>query len=122
MADFVKFFFDLQNTVKLYHWNTTSFSRHKGADELVDAVIDLADKFMEVYMGKYGRPSKHASKVTSLTIKAYTDKDITEYLKACIKQLDTLSQQLPPQDTDLLNIRDEVLGKLNQTLYLFTLS
>jgi hypothetical protein len=36
-----------------------------------------------------------------------------------------LSQVLPRKlradDTDLLNIRDEILGSLNQSLYLFTL-
>jgi DNA-binding ferritin-like protein len=122
MTDFVKFFFELHNTVKLYHWNTTSFSRHKGSDELVGSILDLSDQFMEIYMGKYGRPNKTSSKATSLTIKTLTDKDATEYLKACIKTLETLSQQLSPKDTDLLNIRDELLGKLNQTLYLFTLA
>jgi hypothetical protein len=121
MADFVKFFFELQNTVKLYHWNTTSFARHKGSDDLVSSVIKLSDEFMEVYMGKYGRPNKSSSKTTTLTIKSFTDKEIVEYLKTCIKHLDTLSQQLSPKDTDLLNIRDELIGKLNQTLYLFTL-
>ena len=122
MTDFVKFFFELHNTVKLYHWNTTSFSRHKGADELVGGIIDISDQFMEIYMGKYGRPNKSSSKATSFTIKTLTDKDATEYLRTCIKTLDTLSQQLSPKDTDLLNIRDELLGKLNQTLYLFTLA
>ncbi len=121
MAEFVKFFFELQTTVKLYHWNTNSFARHKASDELVESVIDLSDKFMEVYMGKYGRPNKTFQKSSSLTLKTYTDKDIKEFLKLAIKDLDTLSQQLSPKDTDLLNIRDEVLGKLNQTLYLFTL-
>lgn len=121
MADFVKFFFELQNTVKLYHWNTTSFARHKGSDDLVSSVIELSDEFMEVYMGKYGRPNKSSPKVLTLAIKAFTDKEVPEYLKASIKHLETLSQQLSPKDTDLLNIRDELLGKLNQTLYLFTL-
>lgn len=121
MADFVKFFFELQNTIKLYHWNTTSFARHKGADDLVESVIDLSDKFMEVYMGKYGRPNKSSSKTIAYSIKHYTDKEIVEYIKTSIKTLDNLSQQISPKDTDLLNIRDEVLGKLNQTLYLFTL-
>jgi DNA-binding ferritin-like protein len=121
MTDFVKFFFDLQTTVKLYHWNTTSFARHKGADDLVDAIIDLSDKFMEIYIGKYTRPNKTSAKTIAFTIKQYNDKEIVEYLKMAVKALDTLSHELSPKDTDLLNIRDEVLGKLHQTLYLFTL-
>jgi len=33
-----------------------------------------------------------------------------------------LPSLLKPTDTDLLNIRDEIIADLNQTLYLFTLA
>jgi hypothetical protein len=32
-----------------------------------------------------------------------------------------MSEQLEPSDTDLLNIRDEMLGELNKLSYLLTL-
>jgi hypothetical protein len=32
-----------------------------------------------------------------------------------------MSEQLDPSDTDLLNIRDEMLGELNKLSYLLTL-
>jgi hypothetical protein len=33
-----------------------------------------------------------------------------------------LPKKLRKEDTDLLNIRDEILGELNKVLYLFTLA
>lgn len=121
MSEFVLFFFDLTNNIKLYHWTTTSFSRHKASDELVSSLIDLTDKFMEVYMGKYGRP-RVTERDNKITLKSLSDKNATEYIKASIRTLkDELSKQLKDGDVDLFNIRDEILAKLNQTLYLFSL-
>lgn len=121
MSDFILFFFDLTNNVKLYHWTTSSFARHKGSDELFDAIIELSDKFMEVYMGKYGRP-KVMERDNKITLKALNDKSAVEYIKTASKTLkDELSKHLKENDVDLLNIRDEILAKLSQTLYLFSL-
>ena len=49
----VYFFFTVQLTVKLYHWNTTSFSRHKATDDLLDSLTSGIDKYIEVFIGKY---------------------------------------------------------------------
>lgn len=121
MADFVVFFFDLSNNTKLYHWTTHSHPRHKASDALFESIIELSDKFMETYMGRYGRPnSKNGYK---LSLKAFNDKTILEYYKSCVKHLETtFVATLSDKDTDLINLRDEILGKLNQTLYLFTLA
>lgn len=121
MSDFILFFFDLINNVKLYHWTTSSFARHKGSDELFASLVESTDKFMEVYMGKYGRP-KITEREGRLTLKSLNDKTVVEYIKTSIKVLkDDLSKQLKDSDVDLFNIRDDILAKLNQTLYLFSL-
>lgn len=122
MSDYVKFFFELSNNTKLYHWMTTSFARHKASDKLFEAIIDLSDKFMEVYMGSYGRPVIN-DKALKLNIKHYSDKSVIEYYKSCKTYLEgPFSKSLKATDTDLLNIRDELLGSINQVLYLFTLA
>jgi hypothetical protein len=121
MSEFVLFFFDLTNNIKLYHWTTSSFSRHKGADGLFDDITGLADKFMETYMGKYGRPTVN-ERASKLTLKPLNDKNVVEYLRQRHKILrEDLSKLLKNDDTDLINIRDDILAKLSQTLYLFTL-
>ena len=122
MSQIISFFFDLQTNIKLYHWMTTSYPRHKASDDLFDKVLEHADKFMEVYIGKYGRPAA-ASLPKQLHIQSLNDKTIITYLDNKNKYLiNDLPKQLSSDDTDLLNIRDELLAAINQTKYLFTLN
>jgi DNA-binding ferritin-like protein len=122
MADIVIFFLELANNTKVYHWMTTCFAKHKASDELFESIINISDEFMETMMGKYGRPKLSVS--SKLTLKTLNDKTVIEYYKACIVYLETsFTNTLDTKtDTDLLNLRDELLGKLKKTLYLFTLS
>jgi hypothetical protein len=120
MSDFVVFFFELSNNTKLYHWMTTSFARHKASDTLFESIIELSDEFMETYMGKYGRPKMSSTKTS---LKTLNDKSVLDYYKTCIAFLEgEFVKTLSKDDTDLFNLRDELLGKLRQTLYLFTLN
>ena len=71
-------------------------------------------------MGKYGRVefdpefSIMFQDIKSLSVQNFMD-GITEFLVGMTDQLDSR------YDTDLLNIRDEILGSLNQLKYLLTL-
>lgn len=121
MSSIVHFFFHLQTNAKLYHWMTTSFARHKAADELVDNVAKLADQFMEVYLGKYGR-QPIAKKDATITLLPLRDDTVVAFVDSAIKfLLHELPKLIKKEDVDLFNIRDEIVGTLNQTKYLFTL-
>jgi len=80
------------------------------------------DKFIETYIGRYGR--KHVfnnlSKYDTIKLKLYSDNDVIELIGDLIKFLE---KDIPGEinDTDLLNIRDDLLGDVNQVKYLFTL-
>ena len=117
----VENFIEMLNTVKLYHWNTHSFSQHKATDELYQRLNEHVDKFVEVLLGKKEDRVKHLHSKTNLVNKktpaGFKDQiyQYREYLIQMDKCLD------PQRDTDLLNIRDEILGDINQLLYLLTL-
>jgi len=121
MSKIINFFFQLTLQIKLYHWTTKSYSRHKASDDLHANILELSDKFVEMYIAKYGRPKIHEPSNT-IKISNLNDTQIVHYLK---KTIDFLTQDIPKHidvenDTDLVNIRDELLGNVNQTLYLFT--
>lgn len=117
----IKFFFHVSNTIKLYHWQTTSFARHKATCDLFNALQPLIDEFVEVYMGRYERPN--FSSGFKLSIQELSDDSAQELVQEYINYLkDELPTYLKSSDTDLLNIRDEMLTNLNKTLYLFTLN
>ena len=77
------------------------------------------DSFVEEAMGKYGRIDVAG---LSYTFTNVSDENVISVIDGaidmCIKLTDTLDAKV---DTDLLNLRDELLGKLNQTKYLLTL-
>lgn len=109
----------LRNQIKLYHWQTRSFSRHKATDDLTATLDEKIDSFVEVYMGKYGRPHVSGSfklhNFSEAAAKAFVE-DQRKFLTG------TLPSKLSKTDSDLLNIRDEILGELNKVLYLFSLA
>lgn len=115
--EIVKFFFTLQLLVKQYHWNTTSFSRHKATDQLLENLGDSIDKFVEVFMGRYNTKPL----VTSLKLDAsfISDIEIVNLLQQARTYLEGLNSMI--DGSELLNIRDEMLAEINQTLYLFQL-
>ena len=112
----IQFMFQFQHTVKLYHWQTKIYARHIASDHLLNKMADLIDQYIEIYIGKNGRLD--AVRKMDLVIHMHTDASIIKYLEECRK---FLTKELPKQDSDLVNIRDEMLVHINQTLYLFTL-
>ena len=118
----VNFFFELREQIKLYHWQTHSYSRHKATDETLSALDETIDEYVETYMGKYGRPKVTAS-TNTIRIGNLNEKSIEKFIKMAILYLQgPLAKRLNPEkDTDLLNLRDEMLGDLNKLQYLFTL-
>jgi len=120
MSQIVHFIFDLQTNIKLYHWMTTSYARHKAADNLVSQISVLGDKLIEVYIGKYGRPTIN-KKDTLIQLQNLNDKNILKYLDDAVNFLvQDMPKVLNKTDIDLLNIRDELVAVLHQTKYLFS--
>ena len=116
--EIVKFFFTFQLTNKLYHWNTTSYARHNASDRFNSVLGDLIDKFIEVFIGRYKlKPLISSIKIESTYV---DDNGIVILYEQAKKYLETF--QIKFTDTDLLNIRDELLAEVNKTLYLFRLN
>ena len=51
-SDCLLTFMTILDQIKLYHWQTTSYSRHKATDELHEQISELVDKFIETIHGK----------------------------------------------------------------------
>jgi hypothetical protein len=110
----------MQNQYKILHWQTMSFSQHKSFDEIVSSLIENIDEFIETYMGKYGRVI--AAGTFNINLANYKDTDFMALTDKYIGFLIALNDAFDKaQDSDLLNIRDEILGSLNQLKYLLTL-
>jgi hypothetical protein len=117
-GDLVTHLLTIRNQVKLYHWQTGSFARHKATDDLTAALDTTIDSFVESYMGRYGRPKVSGGiklhNFSESAAKSFVAKE-TAYLQK------VLPRKIGKNDTDLLNLRDTLLGDLTKVLYLFTL-
>jgi hypothetical protein len=75
---------------------------------------------MEVYMGKYGRVEFEGE--GTIILKNTKDLELNSFIKENIEFLKSLSDELnPSNDSDLLNVRDEIMGKINKLRYLLSL-
>ena len=121
-ASNIQFFFQMRDQMKLYHWQTDSFSRHKATDGTIEKLDALIDRYVEVYIGKYGRP-KMTSQNSIVKVQHMSDSTAVRFVRNCIEYVskDLIVNNRKLSDTDLTTIRDEMLAELNQLLYLFTL-
>ena len=116
----VEIFLGMLNTVKLYHWKTRSFAEHKATDELYANLNDHIDEFIEVALGKdESRLSKIGKSVAVFNDSRTTDfkSRVYKYRNFLISLTDSLDGR---RDTDLLSLRDDILGDINKFLYLLT--
>ncbi len=113
-----KIFFTLKFINKLYHWNTISYPRHIASDRFDNVLESLMDKFMEVFIGRYQiKPLIHKLQIEDVYV---SDKGIETAYKQVREVLSEMQKNIP--DSDLLNIRDELVSEINKNLYLFILN
>ena len=112
-------FLHILNLVKLYHWNTHLYPEHKATDELYSHLNEHVDKFVEVMLGKAGGRIPEAVVPVTSSLSGSTDlrKKMDEF-KSWLSDMNKVWD--PVQDSDLLNIRDEILADVNQFTYLLT--
>lgn len=121
LACIVHRFLTVQTQVKTFHWQTMSYSRHKSTDQLFSEMLELVDQFVETYMGmNKGQRLDFRKPNDGKTIRLtnITERGIVQILRQFAIFLGKMEDGLTK---DLLNIRDELMGVVHQTLYLLTL-
>lgn len=116
-------FLEMLNMVKLHHWKTYSYSTHKATDELYSDLNSNVDAFIEVLLGKEGTPRVNLTHVKSLPLYDFSSagpfKQKIVQFKLYLEHMSKCPTLM--NNSDLLNIRDELLGNLNKFTYLLTL-
>ena len=116
----INFFLGLQSQIKIMHWQTKGYARHKAFDETLGELYDLVDSFVEEAMGKYGR-FELENKDKTITLSNLSEIDVSGMIDTVCDALIQYTSQFEKNDTNLLNIRDEMLGLFNKLKYLITL-
>jgi hypothetical protein len=116
-------FLEMLLMVKLFHWKTHSYATHKATDDLYSKLNEHIDRFIEILLGKTG------SRIDLMGHKNISLIDLNSQ-EQLISKVDSFKSYLvgltnnkglsSMTNTDLLNIRDEILGDMNQFLYLLS--
>ena len=111
----------IQVQFRFMHWQTTSFSQHKAYGEIYESLDGNIDEFVEACMGKHGRP-KYTGGYT-IDGEDLEEIELGEFLTQIEGFLISFNEVYDEtKDSDLLNIRDEMLSDLNKLRYLLTLN
>lgn len=106
------FFLEILNNIKLFHWNTPTYSSHKASDKLYEKLNEIFDMFIEILLRE--------KRLHTFKIKIPTDnlssKDILKKLEKFEKWF--MEQDLTPE---LCNLRDEATAHIRQFYYLMKL-
>lgn len=116
-------FLEMLLMVKLYHWKTTSYATHKATDELYLKLNANIDSFIEILLGKSGSRidlmGKSSIRLVDLSSQESLKREIDEFKGYLVRLNDNKALQTM-SNSDLFNIRDTILGDMNQFLYLLT--
>ena len=121
IENIIIFFLQISNSIKMYHWKTHSYAEHKATDDLYSKIGDDIDKFIEVLLGKMNGQRFNVGKFITSDYKSVDE--LKRNLNVFKKYLMDMSDGNSPlkMHTDLINIRDEILGDIDQFMYLLTL-
>ena len=120
----VSIFLEMLNTIKIYHWQTMSYAQHKATDDLYSKLNENIDSFIEIMLGKTSNRIHFTKNKISLNVYNYSNmntfKKQVEQYKYFLINMNKYYDLNITNNSDLLNIRDEILGNVNQFLYLLT--
>jgi hypothetical protein len=100
---------DFLNNLKLFHWNTHSYSEHMASDELFEHLVKKTDTLIESFLQ------------TRIPIKSTID--INTDKKAFLRKLKDFKQfmQKVHLPNELYSLRDEIVIDIDQFEYRLTL-
>ena len=116
----VSMFLQMLSTIKLFHWKTHSFSQHKATDELYTKLNANIDTFVEIMLGTKIETPRITGEITLVLMDHKTPNELKGEIEQFKQFLINMSSSHFNDNSDLLNIRDEILGNLNQFNYLLT--
>lgn len=109
VQEFTSKMFELRTLTHIAHLQSNSYAQHKALNEVYDDIVDLADRFIEAYQGKYGIITGYKS------FQLTEGFDMSVYLKSCALQFAGYGDSLT--DSYLKAIVDDIVELMYSSLY-----
>jgi len=105
-----------QQALALNHWLTTSYAQHKALGHAYEDLADKIDGFVETLISVKGR--NVIANITTLDVGGNVQ-SILNGIEAVLRN--DIPALVGPNETALLNLRDDMLDLVQHTRYLLTL-
>lgn len=112
----------LQNQMRVLHWQTTSYAEHNAFGGFYDSASAIIDKLVEAIQGKYGRIMLGG--IDSVQISDYSNLKINMFIMDMETFFTTeifLCGLDKIQDGEIENILQELRGEIQKLKYLLSL-
>lgn len=114
----IEYFLGLLGQIKVFHWATPEYSKHKALDDLHSSMSGFVDKLIEVFIGRYKKQPVQNFKIAMTAHSDLTKLDkFLEVERENIRKLNTQFKNV----AELQNIVDDMLVAINQAIYLCNL-
>jgi hypothetical protein len=110
--------------LKFYHWRTKFYAAHKSSDDFLTKFDENVDKLVECLQGGRNKRIKITGCVKGFELYDVNDTNIVAYLNNYKLWFTTTLPNLldTKKDVDILALRDEIVGDMNQFIYLLSFS
>ena len=119
MDAFIGFWMSMTTQVKLFHWATTEFSKHKALDDLHSTLQTRIDDLIEAYIG-LNRKTAGLSKFTLKSTATSDCKMIMTYLEKTREEIRAMLEA--DMQSELKNIMEDILAAYDRAIYLSRLA
>ena len=123
-----------RNDAQLFHWQTKSYAEHKTLDGFVEEIQKKLDEFAEILQGMIFRRLDFSGIPSTMNTFRYKNSTKSSFFKTLSKLRDHLvdmekrynitddihTHDTPEHTNGLDNVRDEIVGLIDQTRYLLT--
>lgn len=106
--EFASLLFDIETITHVAHLQTKKYSDHVALNTLYTDIVDLRDRFIESYQGKYGI-------IKGYEFESDPEMDIKDYLVETVKSIEGYRNEV--KDGYLQQIVDDVIELIYSTLY-----
>jgi len=116
-------FLSILSQLRIFHWQTRGYAEHVALGSLYDDLSELIDDFVETYSGCKGSVPPAKEFYSEAPVDYQSTTQVVKYLDSIEDYLvkDLGKSLKDPEQTSLLNIRDDMLGKVQHTKYLLRL-
>ena len=102
---------------KLFHWSTVNFAAHESSGALANDMFEKMDSLVESMLSKCEKSALQTFQL-ELKVSAAEFRNTLRQVQSMLRSLDSRQSSPFAHETQILNLRDDILSSIDKFLYL----